>query len=142
MQFSVFKFTFKTNVEPYISLQDTRYRPATPSRIRLLVFLYHVALGDNYRSVANQFSIGVSNVSKIIHDVTSTILSYMWSDYIRLPNAVNAQESMRTWKQQTGIPGIAGALDGTYIQIKKPSNQVAPEVYYNRKSFYSVNVQG
>ena len=142
MQFSVFKFTFKTNVEPYISLQDTRYRPATPSRIRLLAFLYHVALGDNYRSVANQFSIGVSNVSKIVHDVTSAILSHMWSNYIRLPNAVEAQENMRTWKQQTGIPGIVGALDGTHIQIKKPSNRVAPEVYYNRKSFYSVNVQG
>ena len=35
-----------------------------------------------------------------------------------------------------------GAIDGTHIAIKKPSNCTAPEVYFNHKAFYSINVQG
>ena len=66
----------------------------------------------------------------------------MWNVYIRLSEPAEAVESMHAWKQQTGVPGIMGALDGTHIHIRKPSNRTAPEVYYNRKSFYSVNVQG
>ena len=70
--------------------------------------------------MSNQFGIGVSNVSKIIHDVTSAILSHMWNVYIRLSEPAEAVESMREWKQQTGVPGIMGALDGTHIHIRKP----------------------
>ena len=41
---------------------------------------------------------------------------------------------------QTGIPGIVGAIDGTHISIRKPCRN--GEAYFNRKSFYSLNVQG
>src|SRR5204863_4600568 len=34
-----------TNVEPYITLIDTHYRAATPSQVRLMVFLYHATQG-------------------------------------------------------------------------------------------------
>ncbi len=44
--------------EPYISLQDMTFHPATPSRVWLLVFLYHVMQGNNYQSTSNQFAIG------------------------------------------------------------------------------------
>jgi hypothetical protein len=48
---------------------------------------------------------------------------------------------MYAWEQQTGIPGIVGALDGTHIEIRKPAKENA-DVYFNRKCRYSVNVQG
>ncbi len=66
----------------------------------------------------------------------------MWNAYIRLPTLEEAQRSIKEWKGATGIPGIVGAIDGTHIAIKKPSNRTAPEVYFNRKAFYSINVQG
>jgi len=66
----------------------------------------------------------------------------MWHTYICLPSVEEATRSSREWKKATGIPGISGAIDGTHIRIKKPSNRVAPEVYFNRKAFYSINVQG
>lgn len=130
------------NVEPYITLQDTHFRLATPSRVRLLAFLYHIALGAPYTAVSHQFALGKSTVSKIVHDVANAILAHMWAVYIRLPSVEEAQQSIKEWKKTTGIPGIVGAIDGTHIAIKKPANRAAPEVYFNRKAFYSINVQG
>ena len=132
----------KANIEPYIILQDTKDQLATPSRVHLLAFLYHIALGASYHIISHQFAIGISNVGKIVHDVTSAILSHMWNAYICLPALQEAQRSIKEWKRATGIPGIMGAIDGTHIAIKKPSNCTAPEVYFNRKAFYSINVQG
>jgi hypothetical protein len=64
----------------------------------------------------------------------------MFSRYIRLPNIAEARISMEKWRQKTNIPGIVGALDGTHITIKKPCEY--GESYWNRKSQYSINVQG
>ena len=128
-------------LEPYIALQDIKYRLAISSRVRLLAFLYHVCQGSNYTVVSNQFGIGISTVSKIVHQVTYAILDHMWKVYICLPTLAEAQKSMYAWEQQTGIPGIVGALDGTHIEIRKPAKENA-DVYFNRKCRYSMNVQG
>jgi len=64
----------------------------------------------------------------------------MFSAYIRLPMPAEARANMEKWKQQTSIPGIYDAIDGTHIAIKRP--QEHGQDYFNRKSHYSVNVQG
>ena len=64
----------------------------------------------------------------------------MWATYIRLPSLQEAMQNMYNWRLQTGIPGIIGAIDGMHIQIQRPCNY--GEAYFNRKSFYSLNVQG
>ena len=65
------------NIEPYITLQDTHYRLTTPSKVRLLTFLYHIALSASYTAVSHQFALRKSIVSKIVHDVTNAILTHM-----------------------------------------------------------------
>jgi len=119
---------------------DTRFRAATPSQVRLMVFLYHATQGANYRTISQLFGLGRSTVSKCIHDVSRAIIQHMWSAYIRLPSPQETSQSMNRWRMQTGIPGIVGAIDGTHIAIKKPCKNW--EAYFNRKSFYSLNVQG
>lgn len=37
------------------------------------------------------------------------------------------------------IPGVVGAIDGTFIPIKAPAQN--PEVYNNRKCFHSITLQ-
>ena len=127
-------------IEPYITLMDTKFRNATPSRIRLLVFLYHVTQGANYRVISNQFAVGLSNVSKCVHDVSRQILLAMYHEYIHLPNPQEALQGMQEWRNQTSIPGIAATIDGTHIAIRKPV--IHGEGYFNRKQFYSLNIQG
>jgi hypothetical protein len=111
--------------------------------------------GATYRIISNQFAVGVSNVSKCVHDVSRAILVHMYDEYIYLPDDIDATQNMAAWKSQTEIPGtittsrtidnanISGimmTIDGSHIQIKQPSSN--GEVYYNRKGFYSLNVQG
>src|SRR5216117_2761022 len=64
---------------------------------------------------------------------------FMFSRYILLPTQAEAQWSMRTWQTQTGIPGIVCAIDGTHIAIPRPCCN--GETFYNRKNFYSLNIQ-
>jgi len=130
-----------SELEPYIALQDINYRPSTTLGVRLLVFLYYVCTRSNYTVVSNQFGLGISTVSKCVHEVTYAILSHMWKAYICLPMLAEIQKSMYAWEQQTGISGIVGALDGTHIEIRKPAKEDA-DVPFNRKCRYSVNVQG
>jgi len=44
----------------------------------------------------------------------------MFSAYIRLPTPMEARANMEKWKQQSGSPGIYGAIDWTHIPIEKP----------------------
>ena len=129
------------NSGPHITLQDTRYRPATPSRVRLLVFLYHVCLGCNYLAISNQFGLGKTTVGVCVRDVASAILHYMFKAFVRLPNLDEGQRNSIAWERQTRIPGIMGAIDGSHISIIRPSHGDG-NVYYNRKASYSINVQG
>ena len=140
MLFLVFHLDKGADLEPYITLQDTRFRQAIPSRVRLLTFLHHVMLGASYVVVSPQYGIAPSTVSKCVHQVTSAILQHMWSAYIRLPTVEQGLRSMTAWELQTHIPGIIGAVDGTHIQIRRPSKD--GERYFNQKGFYSLNVQG
>jgi hypothetical protein len=64
----------------------------------------------------------------------------MFATYIRLPTAAEARATMEKWKQQTSMLGIYGAIDGTHITIKKPKEH--GQDYFNRKSDYSINMQG
>ena len=41
---------------------------------------------------------------------------------------------------KTRIPRVVACLDGCYIQIIRPSKSGI--AYFNRKGFYSINVQG
>ena len=64
----------------------------------------------------------------------------MFSMYIRLQTSAEAPSNMQRWQQQSDIPGIYGAIDGTHISIIKPCKD--GQDYFNRKSYYSINVQG
>lgn len=72
--------------------------------------------------------------------MSRAILTHMWRVYICLPTPAEAAYNMHAWAHQTGIPGVVGAIDGTHIQVNRPC--VNGEVYFNRKSYYSLNIQG
>lgn len=42
--------------------------------------------------------------------------------------------------EETGFPGVIGAIDCTHIRIKRPKREVE-SCYYNRKGYHSKNVQ-
>ena len=127
-------------LRPYIEKQATRFRKPLPPERRLTIFLYHVALGASYTVISNQFGCGKSTVSSIIGDVTQAILVRLGEKYTRFSTISEAMRSMEFWRSKSGIPGVVACIDGSHIPIIKPSGSGVS--YYNRKGFYSVNVQG
>lgn len=56
---------------------DTRFRVATPSQVRLMMFLYHATQGANYRTISQLFGLGRSTISKCVHDMSRAIIQHM-----------------------------------------------------------------
>jgi hypothetical protein len=128
-------------LQPHIQKQDTRFRKAIPSTIRLSIFLYHVCLGVGYTAISNQFAVGKSTVSKIVGEVGTAICKVMGRRLVRMPTAVEAQRSIEHWRKVTkGIPGIVACIDGSHIPITRPC--ASGNGYFNRKGYYSLNIQG
>ena len=88
-------------IEPYITLTDTRFRRATASQVRLMVFLFHATQGANYHTISVLFGIGRSTISNCIHDVSRMIILRMWTTYIHLPNMHEATQSMHITNWQS-----------------------------------------
>jgi len=127
-------------LEPHIQRQDTQFRNAIPSKRRLAIFLYHITLGTCYTGVSNQFGIGRSTVSNIIGQVAEAICMHMFKRFVRFSTTEDCLISMEFWKENNHIPGVVGCIDGTHIRIKRPVHN--GQGYYNRKGYYSMNVQG
>jgi len=53
---------------------------------------------------------------------------------------MNLITSAPNFFKKTGMPYVHGVIDCTHIEILKPINQIlAPETFYNRKGYYSLN---
>ena len=50
------------------------------------------------------------------------------------------QEAMDTFEEEHKFPQIVGAIDGCHIEINAPPEN--KEDYFNRKQYYSINLQG
>lgn len=61
------------------------------------------------------------------------------TNIIRWPNEHERAIDEREFYKLGHIPGCVGAIDGTYVPIKAPSEKA--QVYVNRKCFYAVTLQ-
>jgi len=127
-------------LQPYIEKQTTRFRKPIPSERRLAIFLYHVANGSSYLVLEDQFGCGKSTISKIVREVTKAVVQHLSKQFIRFSTTTEAIQTMDYWKRLSGIPGVVACIDGSHIPIIQPTG--TGPAYFNRKGFYSINVQG
>lgn len=108
---------------------------------QVIVFLFWLACGAAYRCVAVTFDIHRSMVHKMVHRTLNKVVGLV-PQVVRLP-------------PENELPGIGlgfaakarsavfrqcvGAIDGCHIRIVCP--RALHEQYYNRKQFYSINLQ-
>lgn len=133
-------FSLHALLQPYIKKQQTQFCDTIASEHCLAIFLYHVTQGNGYTSLTDQFGVGKSTVSKIIGEVSKAIVHHLSGQYIRFSNIDEATRSMEFWREKTGIPGVVACIDRSHIPISQPAN--SGTAYYNRKCYYSINVQG
>jgi len=95
--------------------------------------LWRLASGNAYRTVASTFGIRKSTAVEITNS------------FIHILNELyEVQETGEAIQRLSdnnlfNIPQILGAIDGSHIPIKAPKHN--KESYFNRKHFYSVNLQ-
>ena len=90
------------------------------------------------RQLGDRFGVGRSTVYRSVKSVCQALTS-LASDFIQWPSAAQQQDVRGGFAEVRGFPGVIGAVDGTHIPIKCPSEH--RESYYNRKKYHSIVLQ-
>lgn len=123
-----------------LSKQDTCLRKSIPVETQIAVALYYLADEGRYRKAANAFGISRASVCHIIKRVTKAIVQILGPEYLAMPkSAEGVKYLVENFKKIHRFPNCIGAVDGTHIEIRKPSTNATD--FINRKGRTSLNVQ-
>lgn len=106
---------------------------------QLYVTLWYLGGSDSIIRIADRFGIAESSVVVCRNRIIDTILNNLKSKFINWPHAEVLEQTIDKFHQRNGFPGVIGALDGTHISIKAPTEN--PQSYINRKGYYSLQLQ-
>jgi hypothetical protein len=110
-----------------------------PVRVRITYALYKLVQGASLLLYSEQFAIGKSTVSGVLHDVVHAVNIEFRSE-IQFPRGNKLMNVMKDFERFCRLPTVAGTIDGTHIHIRKP--YVGPEDYfYFKTSGYSMQMQ-
>ncbi|KAK5649564.1 hypothetical protein RI129_000593 [Pyrocoelia pectoralis] len=118
----------------------TMRNKAVSAQDMVFVTLRFYATGSFLQVVGDYVGIDKSTASRIVYKVSRAIAS-LHNEFIKMPTT---EQEKRTTTQQfyniSRFPKCIGALDCTHIKIMSPGED-EPEIYRNRKGFFSVNIQ-
>ena len=95
---------------------------------------------DSYREVANLFNMAEGTCCGIVHSLGEIFCKYILAKVIKWPSEDEKHMIANMYQDSKGFPGVIGMIDGCHIPIKQPKDN--GPVYYNRKDFFSVILQG
>lgn len=113
-------------------------RPRLTAQRSVYVFLWYIGNSLTFRQLGNLFGIAKSTAWKVVIQV-SEFLVQLGPQYIVWPSPEGIAKISAGFREVNGIPNIVGAIDGTHIRIKAPKYH--PQDYFNRKGYYSLNLQ-
>lgn len=147
-----FRNRFRLHRDDFLRLHDILFLRLMPQSARqnsvtvtdqLLITLRFYATGNFQTTNGDLFGRHQSTVSRIVRRVTNVICSGLKREFISIPNG---QREMNQLKEgfrnivNPAIPDVWGAIDCTHVKITSPGGPDA-ELYRNRKSYFSINVQ-
>ncbi|GIL90594.1 hypothetical protein Vretifemale_18075, partial [Volvox reticuliferus] len=130
----------------FVSDYDIIFRKVVPKRIRdaipppkcMAMLLYWLARGSSFRDVGTQFHVSPAVVHKIIHNGVKGLRERLVPRAIRFPEGMELLQVMHDFKNLGGLPCVAGAMDGTFFHILKPSYN--GDAYWCYKGFPAISV--
>ncbi|ROL47356.1 Protein ALP1-like [Anabarilius grahami] len=103
----------------------------------IMVVLRFFASGSFRAVLSNTVGTSQSSVCRTVSSV-SRALSRMVENFIKFPSTAAEQILVKQkFFEIAAFPNVLGAVDGTHVAIKAPSDD--EELYVNRKNFHSVN---
>ena len=88
---------------------------------------------------ANAFGVNAPTVSKTIRIVCYAINTHLGPRYLNVTRGNELKESVNMFQERLGFPQVLGAVDGTHIEINKPTED--SQSYFSYKMKYTLNVQ-
>ena len=127
----------KSRLEPHLARQTTNYGAPISVGEKLALTIRYLATGESYTSLACQFRVGRSTISKFLPEVCKAILDEFTREYLRCPTTPDEWKELEIkfrirWK----IPHALGALDRKHVALMKSKNPGA--LYHNYKGFFSI----
>ncbi|KAJ1079682.1 hypothetical protein NDU88_000097 [Pleurodeles waltl] len=119
-------------------MSPIRQPTGIPPLVQVLSVLHFLASGSFQTTVAISSGMSQPMFSKVLSRVLSALLKHMRS-YIVFPEVGDLPTVKGDFYALGHIPNIIGAIDGTRVALVPPSR--SEQVYRNRKSYHSMNVQ-
>lgn len=108
--------------------------------LKLAATLKILAQGGYQHQIGQDRHLGISqqSMSSCFSEVLHAIEKVLCPKHIVLESSEEKQrEARRYFYNKCGIPGVIGAVDGTHIQIIRPTAN--EHLYFNRKLKHSIN---
>ncbi|XP_031348100.1 putative nuclease HARBI1 [Photinus pyralis] len=107
---------------------------------QLLTTLLFYASSSHQINVGDYMCMNQSTVSRIVKKVSQQIAA-LRNQFIQMPTTPEEIISTQNkFYRVARFPRVIGCLDGTHVKIRSPGGEDS-EVYRNRKSYFSINVQ-
>nr|XP_023016277.1 protein ANTAGONIST OF LIKE HETEROCHROMATIN PROTEIN 1-like [Leptinotarsa decemlineata] len=100
------------------------------------MFFRFLATGDSYRTIGYSFCLGERTVSKIVHEVCSSLWSQLQPTFLKMPDEKSWNVYELEFRERWQFPKCVGAIDGKHVIIKAPPNSGSS--YFNYKKTFSV----
>ena len=127
-------------LRPFLLRQNTALCDCIPPEKVLALGLYRLAHGNSYLTIGATFGAGKSIVIEAVQDVTEALFEVR-NEYIKFPvTEAETRACVETFAELSDLPNIAGAIDGTHIQIKAPLESAVD--YFSRYHQHDFVVQG
>jgi len=123
-------------------------RAPIPVRKQVKLVLYRLAHGVSAARMHNLYGCGESTIRKytmIVCEALGSGENGLFFQFINTPHGDRLQNIIETFRDITGLPNIAGAIDGSHIPLTtRPSTRYTPmpSDFFNRKKFHSIVLQG
>ncbi|XP_031340345.1 uncharacterized protein LOC116168572 [Photinus pyralis] len=105
---------------------------------QLLAALRFYASAGHLSTVAD--FIGMDTASRLVAKVTHAI-GRLYQQFVKIPGPNELIQAQREFYRLSSFPRVIGCVDGTHVKIQSPGGE-DPEVFKNRKGYFSINVQG
>ena len=124
----------------YLEKETTHLRQALPQAKRLAIVLHWLAQASSFAQIAALYAIGKSTVVAVVHQGIDVLRVKLVPEAICFPTGSELEQVLVDFEALCGLPCCGGALDGTFMPIKKPAEY--GDTYFYYKHFNAIIVLG